>query len=78
MKHPVCDAVAEGHFIRSTSGEKDTTKTLPETEWTCRKDGQPWPCERIREARRQNAAQAQQRQLRPLLNTPDRLTGAVT
>lgn len=76
MKHAVCDAVDEGHIARTTSGDKENSKNLPENEWICRKDGQPFPCERIREARRHNAAEASQRQLKPLLNTPDRLTGA--
>lgn len=78
MKHAVCDAVDEGHIARTTTDSKEKSRVLPEAEWICRSDGQPWPCERIREGRRQNAAQAAERTLKPLLNTPDRLTGAVT
>lgn len=74
--HPVCDAVMAGHICRSTTGDKES-KALPENEWICKADGERWPCKTILQARKENAAAAGERALRPLHNTPDRLTGAV-
>lgn len=73
--HPVCDAVEDGHVCRSSTGTKES-KALPESEWICKKDGERWPCKTILRARQENAARSQKRELQPLHNTPDRLTGA--
>lgn len=74
-EHPVCDAIEDGHICKTATGGKDS-KVLTEANWTCKKDGESWPCATIRHARRDNAARAGARPLRTLHNTPDRLTGA--
>jgi hypothetical protein len=51
LPNPVILAIDEGHFFKTLAVKGQTDEQV------CRHDLEPWPCQRVREARRMNASQ---------------------